>query len=226
MLDADPDSVAEAAAIAAGEVDGVEGDHRVKSEVFDNPIYDQPTLPRRKKNGSVCSSVRTGEVDSKLGSVSSVRSFSASSSHYSPRSLRASERGNPDDTQRHDYEDIKTTFDEMPRLAASFQGSGQFMHQSEKLTVINESYDSLPCSGDNSFSFIPHSRLHASSVPNCTSGDGHRLSGTPIITEVNISEAFSKRKKAGSVPNTQEHHDDLGANSCNFVEIDLETTEQ
>lgn len=221
----DPESVAEAAAaIAAGEVSEAEHSQRVKSEVFDNPIYDQAPLPRKKKNGSVCSSVRTGDI----GSVSSVRSFSVSSSqnyNYSPPSVRAVEKINQDDTAHHDYEDVKTNFDEMPRLASSFQGSAQHMYQSDKLTVINESYDSLPCSGDNSFSLLPHSRLQASSVPNCTVGDGHGLAGRPIITEVNISEAFSKRKKAGSEPSTQEYHD-LGANSCHIVEIDIETTEQ
>lgn len=236
MLDVDSASVAEAAAIAAGEVtdDGL----RVKSEVFDNPIYDQPSLTRSKRNGSMGSvSVRTGDVDSKLGSVSSVRSFSASScQNYSPPSVRAVEKSIQEDpTARHDYEDIKPNFSGSPRRTASLQGSAQYVCSSEKLTVINESYDYLPCSGNNSMSSLPQSRMQASSVPNCTLRDGHGLAGRPIITEVTISEAFSKRKKAGKVPSTREmecrdnlgaNSCDLGANSCDMVEIDLETTEQ
>lgn len=236
MLDANSASVAEAAEIAAAAGGGGNSDEyaRVKSETFDNPIYDQPTLPRRKKHGSMVS-VRTGEGDSKLGSVSSMRSLSmGSSQNYSPPSVRAMKASAADDPSCHDYEDIKTNFDEVPKLTlltSSFRGSTQQMSLSgevDKLTVINESYDSLPCSGENSLSYFQHSRPHASSVPNCAVADSHRLAiaGRPTITEVTISEAFNKRMKVGSKPNTNyllECHDDLGAN---MVEIDMETTEQ
>ena len=232
LMDADPASLAEAAEIASaagrGAGDGEEYS-RVRSETFDNPIYDRPTLPRRKKHGST-TSMRTGEADSKLGSVSSVRSISVSSSqNYSPPSARALKNS----PSQHDYEDIKTSFDDLPKLSSSFRGgSAQLMSHSgevDKLTVINESYDSLPCSGSNSLSYFQHSRPQASSVPNCTVADGHRIAGRPIITEVTISEAFSKRKKLPS------HHPEypadvidanLGANSCEMVEVVIETSQQ
>lgn len=233
-MDANTASLAEAAEIASAAARGVALDSdeysRVKSETFDNPIYDQPTLPRRKKHGST-TSMRTGEVDSKLGSLTSMGSLSASSSqNYSPPSARAVKN----DPSQHDYEDITTSIDELPKLSSSFRGSMQHISHSgevDKLTVINESYDSLPCSGNNSLSYFQHSRPQASSVPNCTTTDGHRIAGRPIITEVTISEALSKRKKSGSQPTTICPADDvmdanLGANSCEMVEVVIETSEQ
>jgi hypothetical protein len=231
MLDADPASVAEAAEIAAA--GGLTGEEysRVRSETFDNPIYDQPTLPRRKKSGSA-GSIGTGELDSKLGSITSMRSFSISSSqNYSPPSRGMVAGSSP----QHDYEDIKTKFDEIPMLSSSFRGgSAQHMSQSgevDKLTVINESYVSLPCSGNSSLNYFQHPRPQAASSPNCAVTDRHRLAGRPIITEVSISDALGKRKikRVGSKPSTNcptECSDDLGANSCDVLGMDIETTEQ
>lgn len=222
MLDVDSQSVTEAAAAAEARATNTD-----EKETFDNPIYDQPT-PTRMNKSSVTSAGSRAEGDSRLSSIGSLSEslFQA----YSPPSRRAMESGNgaSSDPSRHSYEDVlKSKFDDTPRFTSSPRGSVQHHGSSEveKLTVINESYDSLPCSGDQSFNFLKHCGLQASSFPNCTVVDGHRLAGRPIITEV----AFNKSRRVGSQPNAYhfgECSDDLGANSCDTLEIDIETTEQ
>ena len=133
----------------------VDSHHSQTSETFDNPIYDQPTPSRRKRKASSSSAARRNR--------SSSRSLSGSSSsqEYYPRSVLESSVARSD-RKFEDTTDLLSGSEEC--LNAVFKASngstgspsprGSVKRPGvlawgdggvDKLTVINETYDSLPC---------------------------------------------------------------------------------
>ncbi len=198
-------------------------DNRTTSETFDNPIYDQPS-PQKKSGGSLTESRLCSSMPSS-GSVSV-----SSSQNYSPLCSRALEHSLKSDLNSHFYESEESlnTFWKRINGTSPQHVSRSNIFEGEKLTVINESYDSLPCSGTNSSEFLQESTLQASAcATNYTMANSRRLAGRPIISEVASSEVLNKGR-AGYEPNTQELrkcHDKYHANSCD-MEIEVETSEQ
>lgn len=167
-------------------------DLRKNSETFDNPIYDQPTPPRSKK-------VFSASSERKLSSLSSLRSLSISSSQdYPPHSARTMENVFRNDPALHKYEDVILSGSE-ECLNATFKvngsprGSIQQIARADtetvdKLTVINETYDPLPChlSSSDCMSF------QGSNAASCSGGETRVLAYRPIVPEVVSAEVFSK----------------------------------
>ena len=158
---------------------------------------------------------------------SSSRSISVSSpQNYSPLCARALENSLKSDYTRHFYESEESL--------NNFWKSPQHVNRSnvvegDKLTVINESYDSLPCSATHSPEFLQDStQLEASAcASNCTTADSRRLDRRPIISEV-VSSDTANKERAGRQPNAQELrrcHNKHHANGYD-LEITIETTEQ
>lgn len=158
-----------------------------------------------------------------------------SSSHgYLSPSSRALENGisNP---MHHSYEDIikngseeclNTSFRISITPSGSVQQATRAVVEVEKLTVINETYDPLPC---HSMSISPPGYFQNASLQtlsaagsDCFIPDG-RLAGRSIITtsEVHDNDYYSK---PGSLPKYN-GYDRYQDNSCNMA-IEMETSEQ
>ena len=138
----------EAALIASVELEEGTNDLRKNSETFDNPIYDQPTPPSSRKKITSTSSER------KLSSFSSSRSLSVSSTQdFPPHSRPMAIEGG---AMLHKYEDVVMGGSEeclnasfrcasSPRSSTQQVTRGSETETVDKLTVINETYDPLPC---------------------------------------------------------------------------------
>lgn len=187
------------------------------SETFDNPIYDQPS-PQRKDGGSL--------TESRLcNSMPCSRSMSVNSSpNYSPLCARALDHSLRSDITHHSHESEESLNTFWKRINVSPQHVSQSnVVEGEKLTVINESYDSFHCNTTHS-SEIKDSTLQAlACATNCTTADSCWLAGRPIVS----SEAPNKGR-TGCEPNAQDLrkcHDKHHANICD-IKIEIETSEQ
>lgn len=197
-------------------------DDRNTSETFDNPIYDQPS-PHRKDGNSL--------TESRLcGSMLSSRSISVSpSQNYSPLCARALEHSPKLSIPERGYESEESlnTFWKRMNCSPQLANRGN-LAESDKLTVINESYGSLPCSAAHSAEFLQDSSLQASGgTASLTTADSRLLSGRPIISKA-VSPNIWNKDRPGGQPGSHEHlkhHSKHHANGFD-VEIKIEASEQ
>ena len=196
-------------------------DDRNTSETFDNPIYDHPS-PHRKDGNSL--------TESRLcGSMPSSQSISVNSSqNYSPLCPRAFDHSHVPERSYESEESLNTLWKRMncsPHLA----NRGNLV-DSEKLTVINESYASLPCSAAHSNEFLQDSSsLQASGgTASLATADSRLLGGRPTTITKVVSPIIWNKGRLGGQPDSREHlkhHSRHHAHGFD-VEIEIEASEQ
>ena len=236
LLDGDTEATAATTAMAAGgEAEGraealTISNERKTSETFDNPIYEHLGEEEMELFTRTQRQRGWGLEHSSLSMISSTRSPSPGNSAqcYSPLAPRVL---NP--TRRHPYEEIgKGESEESLRLSSSLllstqQPLSQTSIEVDKLTVINEMYDSLPCSGESTPQFLRSANRLQYPPPTTADYDyvtqnGRQLADEPIVNQVVVSGAFKKRE-VGKEPNgchLHMYHADIHANNCDMTERD------
>lgn len=199
---------------------------RKTSETFDNPIYVQLG---EKGMELFTNSERQGEWGLEQSSSSIISSTwsplpGTSAQYYSPLALRV---------PSHPYEEIgQGGSEESLTLTSSLQLSmqqpiSQTSIEVDKLTVINEIYSSLPCSGETTPQFLQSVNklqhpIATTTAANYVTPNGYRLDDRPIVNQVVVSGAF-KKKEVGREPNGYHlhmYHADSHANNCDMAERD------
>lgn len=217
------------------------GNERKTSETFDNPIYEQ--LELGEKGMELFSSserqLAWGLEQSSLSMVSSMLSASPglTSAHcYSPvtSTVPSSTRRPYEEISHHHHhhqggseESLRMVSSSSLHLSTQQPQLSQTSIEVDKLTVVNEIYSSLPCSGGSTPQFLRSSanklQHPTTTAANYAPQNGHRLAADrPIVNQVVVSGAF-KKKEAGREPNGYHlhmYHTDIHANSCDMTERD------